>query len=51
MGPALIGIIPYSGITFWTFDALKHEVRKRNINGEVSAFASMLCGGTAGKYT
>jgi len=48
--PTILGIIPYAGITFSSFDTLKKLVPSsgRNEKGEILIPAKLVCGGLAG---
>eukprot|EP00126_Sphaerothecum_destruens_P010941 Sdes_comp20827_c0_seq7m17416 len=46
--PTLIGIIPYSGVSFFTFDTLKKLIRDSTGQHEVTTFQKLACGAFAG---
>ncbi|RYE95310.1 MAG: hypothetical protein EOO41_05770, partial [Methanobacteriota archaeon] len=48
MLPTVIGILPYAGITFTTFETLKQFWRERYNDVEPSSWAKLVFGGTAG---
>jgi len=47
MSPTLMGIIPYAGVNFSTFEFLKSQVKKRT-QSDLSIYSKLACGGIAG---
>ncbi|KAF8820149.1 mitochondrial carrier superfamily protein [Cardiosporidium cionae] len=43
-----IGIFPYAGCSFFTFEYLKSLIQKRNNTEKLSSFQALMCGGLAG---
>mmetsp|Transcript_74981 Transcript_74981/g.175963 ORF Transcript_74981/g.175963 Transcript_74981/m.175963 type:complete len:227 (+) Transcript_74981:3-683(+) len=48
LAPTMLGIIPYAGITFFTFETLKKTVMTEFKQDELSLPQRMACGATAG---
>eukprot|EP00920_Eleutheroschizon_duboscqi_P025978 GHVT01064208.1.p1 GENE.GHVT01064208.1~~GHVT01064208.1.p1 ORF type:complete len:329 (+),score=53.08 GHVT01064208.1:216-1202(+) len=48
LGPTLLGIFPYAGISFLTFETLKARVKRSRGEEAFGAAHSLVCGGLAG---
>jgi solute carrier family 25 protein 42 len=48
MSASMIGILPYAGLSWMTFEELKAAVASRNGTADVSTVQRMCCGATAG---
>ncbi|SPQ99867.1 unnamed protein product (mitochondrion) [Plasmodiophora brassicae] len=46
--PTLMGIVPYAGISFWTFETLKSLLLSHSDRAKLSHTERMACGGCAG---
>lgn len=51
MYPTLVGVVPYAGISFFSFGILKREADERDFLQNAPVFTSLICGGAAGLST
>ncbi|KAK0162863.1 hypothetical protein PV327_006605 [Microctonus hyperodae] len=46
--PTILGVIPYAGFSFFTYDTLKNMVKGEKATSALSTMASLTCGAVAG---
>lgn len=48
LNPTLLGILPYAGVSFASFETLKRKVREHKHNEDLTTFDRLSCGALAG---